>query len=253
MPISTAIATAATRRRSVWRSRALLSTWTCASDGIGTEAAAARTSATTAAASRPLMSATTSTLRMTWSCTMEAGSGATLSLATSPRRTCSPEGVDLDVLESRGWHGWRRSQDHHVEDLGLLVEVADRQARSQGGCLAPDVPRPQPVALGGSEVDLDPDGRLHGGRGDAVSARRPRRRGRRDGGLCGPPQCRQILPEYADHEVLVVPGGGSGDLVGRVRAELRLDPGVLPRHAVDGGPRRAVVGGAVDGDPARPR
>ena len=70
MPISTAIATAATRRRSVWRSRALLSTWTCASDGIGTEAAAARTSATTAAASRPLMSATTSTLRMTWSCTM---------------------------------------------------------------------------------------------------------------------------------------------------------------------------------------
>ena len=150
------------------------------------DAATARTSATTAAASRPLMSATTSTLRMTWSCTMEPGSGATSSLATSPRRTCSPEGVST-LTSSRAERlarVGRRSQDHHVEDLGLLVEVADRQARSQGGCLAPDVPRPQPVALGGSEVDLDPDGRLHGAAATRGSARRPRRRGRRDG-LCG--------------------------------------------------------------------
>ena len=93
MPTRTARETMASLRMSTSRSRAALSTWRCASAGMGTLAAAARTSATTDSASRPPMSATTSTLRITWSWMIAAGSAAMLTLATSPSLTWAPDGV----------------------------------------------------------------------------------------------------------------------------------------------------------------
>ena len=50
--------------------------------------------------------------------------------------------------------------DHHIEDLLLLIEVPDGQARDQCGGFAAYVARPQAVTLSRGEIDLDLQGGL---------------------------------------------------------------------------------------------
>ena len=82
--------------------------------------------------------------------------------ATSPRRTWSPLGVSMrssrTLVQAVARLG--HADHHHLEDLLFFEEVADLDARQQGGGRAADVARLEPVLLGRGQVDLDLDLRL---------------------------------------------------------------------------------------------
>ena len=62
-----------------------------------------------------------------------------------------------------------RAPHHHLEHLLFLEQVADLDARQQGGRRATHVARLDAVALGGRQIDLDLQLGLHGLGRDARS------------------------------------------------------------------------------------
>jgi hypothetical protein len=142
-----------------------------------------------------------------------------------------------------------RAPHHHVEDLLLLEQVADLDARQHGGGRPPHVARLDADLPRLGEVDLDLQGRLLDQAldllvGDAV-----------DAGEGLPHLLRlaaqhlQVLAVDAHHQAVARAAEDGVDPLLRVGQHLAVEPGVAVDHLLDAGDGLVVVGGRVDAHP----
>ena len=143
----------------------------------------------------------------------------------------------------------RHAPDDHVEDLLILEQAADQDARQERCGSAPDVPRLDAVLLGLGKVHLDVERRLldlsfEAGVGDAADAGN-----RLLDGFRGASQHVQVLAVDTDDQVGVCAGRNLADPLGGIGQDRPTKSRIAVHDALDRGQCPVVVGGWIEAEP----